>query len=241
MPTYIKKSIKILPWVTLNISKTGMSVSIGPRGAKLNIGKKGAYINSNIPGTGIYNKTKVGTSLLVGIGTCVAMVAIGYGLGVLLQNFRLFVGLCIAAIPTGIIAFFISRHFSKNTAVVEEEEVELPAERTTATKKKSSARTTRPTTTSRTGGTKRTAQRTANAPAKAYADEVEKLVEKMAEAQTIAELNKAHSEILDIMYTNIKPQGIQIFGMDFDDAMAAIEQDYAAGLSQLQSDGSATT
>ena len=46
MPTYIRKTIKLLPWVNLNISKTGPSLSIGPRGAKLNISRKGVYVNS---------------------------------------------------------------------------------------------------------------------------------------------------------------------------------------------------
>ena len=112
MPTYIRKTIKLLPWVTLNINKSGTSLSIGPRGAKLNISKKGVYFNSNIRGTGIYNKTKVGTSLLWGLGTAAAIIAIGYALGIALQNFQLFVTLFIAAIPIGIIAFFIANPMS---------------------------------------------------------------------------------------------------------------------------------
>ena len=62
---------------------------------------------------------------------------------------------------------------------------------------------------------------------------MEQLVEKMAEADTVEALNKAHNEILDIMYTNIKPLGVPVLGMEFDEALAAIEQDYAEGLRQI--------
>ena len=88
MPTYFRKTIKLLPWVTLNLNKSGASLSIGPKGAKLNISKKGVYFNSNIRGTGVYNKTKVGSSLLWALFTLVAMVGAGYGLGIWLQNFK---------------------------------------------------------------------------------------------------------------------------------------------------------
>ena len=58
-------------------------------------------------------------------------------------------------------------------------------------------------------------------------------MDKMADATTVEELEEAHSEILDIMYTNIKPLGVKVLGMEFKDAMAAIERDYAEGLRQL--------
>ncbi len=236
MPTYIRKSIKILPWVTLNINKTGMSLSIGPRGAKLNIGKKGAYINTNLPGTGVYNKTKVGTSLLWGIGTFVALVAIGYGLGILLQNFTLFIIMCVLALVGGIAAFFISRNIRKNN-VAEEEEVEVPAPK--ASTKKSSKKTATIPTRSAKKGTRtsgRTAKRADNAQADAYINEVQKLLEKMATTESIDELKSIHTQIVDIMYTNVKPLGVKVFDMDFDEAMAVIEQEYAEGLKQLSSE-----
>lgn len=236
MPTYIRKSIKILPWVTLNINKTGMSLSIGPRGAKLNIGKKGAYINTNLPGTGVYNKTKVGTSLLWGIGTFVALVAIGYGLGILLQNFTLFIIMCVLALLGGIAAFFISRNIRKNN-VAEEEEVEVPAPKT-STKKSSKKTATIPTRSAKKGTrtSGRTAKRADNAQADAYINEVQKLLEKMAATENIDELKSIHTQIVDIMYTNVKPLGVKVFDMDFDEAMAVIEQEYAEGLKQLSSE-----
>ena len=239
MPTYFRKTIKLLPWVTLNLNKTGGSLSIGPRGAKINISKKGVYFNSSIPGTGVSNKTKIGTSLLWALGTLVAMVAAGYGLGVTLQNFNLFVGICIAAIPAAIAAFLISKHYSNTTTVTEDdEELELPAEmpkrRTgrTATKRTTSSQKSG----SKGGTTSRSTSRTSSASAKAYIGEVEKLMIKMAEAGTLDELNKAHSEILDIMYTNIKPLNTKVFGLDFDQAILNIQQEYAEGVRQITGD-----
>ena len=35
------------------------------------------------------------------------------------------------------------------------------------------------------------------------------------------------------MYSNIKPLGVKVFGMEFDEALQAIEKDYAEGLKQL--------
>ena len=53
------KRIKILPGVSINLSKSGVSASVGPRGAKLNIGKRGVRANVGIPGTGMSYSTKV--------------------------------------------------------------------------------------------------------------------------------------------------------------------------------------
>ena len=236
MPTYFRKTIKILPWVTLNLNKTGMSVSIGPRGAKLNISKKGVYFNTNVRGTGIYNKTKVGAALLWGLGTTVLVGALGYYLGISLQNFDLFVVMCVVAIVAGIAAFFIAKHFSKTETVEEgeeEEEETRPKRRSTSNTK--SSRTTKTSKEAKTSpkSSPKDSKRAGNASAKTYIAEVERLVDTMAEAETVEALNKAHSEILDIMYTDIKPLGVKVFGMEFDEAMQTIEKDYAEGLKQL--------
>ena len=235
MPTYFRKTIKILPWVTLNLNKTGASLSIGPKGAKLNISKKGVYFNTSIPGTGVYNKTKVGAALLWGLGTTVLIGALGYYLGISLQNFNLFVVMCVVAIVAGIAAFFIAKHFSKTVTVEEGEE----EEEETKPKKRSTSKTKNTKTSKEAKSSSKTSpkdsKRAGNASAKAYISEVERLVDVMAEAETVEALNKAHSEILDIMYTNIKPLGVKVFGMEFDEAMQTIEKDYAEGLKQLSS------
>ena len=54
-----RKRIKIIPGVHLNLSKSGISTSVGVRGANLTFGKSGTYLNTGIPGTGIYNRQKL--------------------------------------------------------------------------------------------------------------------------------------------------------------------------------------
>lgn len=44
----------ILPFVYLNISKSGLSFSFGPRGAKYTIGSRGRRMTLGIPGTGLF-------------------------------------------------------------------------------------------------------------------------------------------------------------------------------------------
>ena len=54
-----RKRIKILPGVNLNLSKSGISTTIGVKGASVNIGKNGVYGNAGIPGTGIYMRERL--------------------------------------------------------------------------------------------------------------------------------------------------------------------------------------
>lgn len=56
-----RKRIKIAPGVTINVSRSGVSTTIGPKGARVNIGKNGTYLNTGIPGTGIYDRHKIGS------------------------------------------------------------------------------------------------------------------------------------------------------------------------------------
>ena len=53
------KTIRILPGIRLNVSKTGTSVSIGGRGASVNIGKRGVTRTIGIPGTGISHRQTI--------------------------------------------------------------------------------------------------------------------------------------------------------------------------------------
>lgn len=55
-----RKRIKIAPGVHINLSKSGVSTSVGLRGAKMTMGPKGTYLHTGIPGTGIYNRQKIG-------------------------------------------------------------------------------------------------------------------------------------------------------------------------------------
>lgn len=54
-----RKRIKIAPGIHLNLSKGGVSTSIGPKGAKVTFGKNGTYMNKGIPGTGLYSREKL--------------------------------------------------------------------------------------------------------------------------------------------------------------------------------------
>ena len=56
MPWYFRKRKQLIPGVTLNFSKSGVSTTLGGRGLSLNLGKKGAVATASIPGTGVYYK-----------------------------------------------------------------------------------------------------------------------------------------------------------------------------------------
>lgn len=56
-----RKRIKIAPGLTINVSRSGISTTIGPKGANINIGKNGTYLNTGIPGTGIYDRKRINT------------------------------------------------------------------------------------------------------------------------------------------------------------------------------------
>ena len=53
MSLRFRRRIKIIPGVHLNISRSGISTSVGVRGASLTLGKQGTYLNTGIPGTGV--------------------------------------------------------------------------------------------------------------------------------------------------------------------------------------------
>ncbi len=55
-----RKRKKVGSGLFLNLSKGGISTSVGIRGAKLNFNKNGVYLNLGIPGTGLYTRTKLG-------------------------------------------------------------------------------------------------------------------------------------------------------------------------------------
>ena len=57
MALRIRKSIKIAPGVRINISKGGVSTSLGVKGATANLSKRGTRITTGIPGTGISSST----------------------------------------------------------------------------------------------------------------------------------------------------------------------------------------
>lgn len=63
-----RKSVKLLPGVRVNFSKSGTSLSVGGKGATANFSKRGTRVTVGIPGTGIsysenLNKSKKSQSV----------------------------------------------------------------------------------------------------------------------------------------------------------------------------------
>ena len=57
-----RRRIKVIPGVYINLSKSGISTSVGVRGASLTFRSDGVYRNLGLPGTGIYSREKIGAS-----------------------------------------------------------------------------------------------------------------------------------------------------------------------------------
>jgi hypothetical protein len=55
-----RRSFKIAPGIRLNLSKSGVSTTIGARGFSVNVGRRGTYLNAGLPGTGIGSRTRLG-------------------------------------------------------------------------------------------------------------------------------------------------------------------------------------
>jgi hypothetical protein len=51
------RRIKLLPGVTLNLSKKGISTSLGPHGAKITVGHGKTRMTAGLPGTGLSHTT----------------------------------------------------------------------------------------------------------------------------------------------------------------------------------------
>lgn len=45
-----RKVISVTPWLRVNVSKTGLSLSVGPKGSSVNMNKNDYIVNGNLPG-----------------------------------------------------------------------------------------------------------------------------------------------------------------------------------------------
>ena len=54
-----RKSFKVLPGVRLNLSRHGLSTTIGAARFSVNIGPRGVYRNLSIPGTGLSHRERL--------------------------------------------------------------------------------------------------------------------------------------------------------------------------------------
>jgi hypothetical protein len=79
MPWRFHRVISIIPGlVRLNLSKGGISGSVGPRGADVNIGKHGITTNAGLPGTGLSYRQKLGVAHGSGIGVGLFIAALAF-------------------------------------------------------------------------------------------------------------------------------------------------------------------
>jgi hypothetical protein len=56
-----RKSFKIIPGVKLNLTRRGLSATLGGAPFSINVGPHGTYSNVSIPGTGLSNRTRLDT------------------------------------------------------------------------------------------------------------------------------------------------------------------------------------
>lgn len=49
----LRKALRILPGVRINLSKSGASLSVGGKGLTMNIGRKGVRKTVGLPGSGV--------------------------------------------------------------------------------------------------------------------------------------------------------------------------------------------
>jgi hypothetical protein len=55
-----RKTFKVLPGVKLNLTAHGLSATLGAAPFSINVGPRGVYRNVSIPGTGIWDRQRVG-------------------------------------------------------------------------------------------------------------------------------------------------------------------------------------
>lgn len=78
-----QRRLPLLKGLTLNISKSGPSVTVGGAGASLNLSKRGLLGSSGIPGTGLSYRSRLGQQqplkqLLIALFWLGLMAALGY-------------------------------------------------------------------------------------------------------------------------------------------------------------------
>jgi len=54
------RRVKVLPGLTMNLSKSGPSFSVGARGAHVTVGRRGVRKTVGVPGTGLFYTSRSG-------------------------------------------------------------------------------------------------------------------------------------------------------------------------------------
>ena len=73
-----RKTFSILPGVRINLSKTGVSTSLGGHGATLNVGHGKENVTLGVPGTGLSYKTPATTGLIMAMVVVAAVIGIAW-------------------------------------------------------------------------------------------------------------------------------------------------------------------
>jgi hypothetical protein len=73
-----RKSFGILPGVHVNLSKTGVSTSVGGHGATLNVGHGKRTMTLGVPGTGLSYRAPVSGALAIGLVAAAAVIAVAW-------------------------------------------------------------------------------------------------------------------------------------------------------------------
>jgi hypothetical protein len=74
-----QKRIKILPGVYINLSKSGVSASVGGKGATVNVGSTGRrMVTFGIPGTGLSYRMPLSSTVLLALVAAVVLIGLVY-------------------------------------------------------------------------------------------------------------------------------------------------------------------
>jgi hypothetical protein len=73
-----RKSVGVLPGVKVNLSKTGVSTSVGGHGATMNIGTRSRTMTFGIPGTGLSYRAPLNGTVLLTVLVLAAVVGIAF-------------------------------------------------------------------------------------------------------------------------------------------------------------------
>jgi len=73
-----RKTFSVLPGVRINLSKTGVSGSLGGHGATLNVGHGKENVTLGVPGTGLSYRTPASTALILALVVAAAVIGIAY-------------------------------------------------------------------------------------------------------------------------------------------------------------------
>jgi hypothetical protein len=73
-----RKTVSVLPGVKINMSKTGVSTSLGGNGATVNLGTRTRFLTLGIPGTGLSYRVPLTTGVFMILLAIAALVGIAY-------------------------------------------------------------------------------------------------------------------------------------------------------------------